>query len=212
MATTTNYGWTTPDDTALVKDGAAAIRTLGSSIDTSLNTALGTKKAGMVLLNTTSFSGVASQALTADTFTSAYENYLIILNITAATADAIIYMKMRKSGTDSSASYYQGAPAYTVSGGLTNYNINNTTAGFFINEVDNGTSAHYYTTTLFLNAPKLNTVTTHTFNTISVGSGGTIYGGAGGGVHAVTDTYDSVNIIATAGNITGKVNVYGFNF
>ena len=36
MATTTNYGWTTPDNTALVKDGASAIRTLGSSVDTSL--------------------------------------------------------------------------------------------------------------------------------------------------------------------------------
>lgn len=34
MATTTNYSWSTPDDTSLVKDGAAAIRTLGSSIDT----------------------------------------------------------------------------------------------------------------------------------------------------------------------------------
>jgi hypothetical protein len=34
MATTTNYSWTTPDDTALVKDGAAAIRSLGTSIDT----------------------------------------------------------------------------------------------------------------------------------------------------------------------------------
>jgi hypothetical protein len=34
MATTTNYNWSTPDDTSLVKDGAAAIRTLGSSIDT----------------------------------------------------------------------------------------------------------------------------------------------------------------------------------
>ena len=34
MATTTNYGWATPDDTALVKDGAAAIRTLGTSVDT----------------------------------------------------------------------------------------------------------------------------------------------------------------------------------
>lgn len=33
MATTTNYGWETPDDTDLVKDGAAAIRSLGSSID-----------------------------------------------------------------------------------------------------------------------------------------------------------------------------------
>ena len=35
MATTTNFGWETPDDTDLVKDGAAAMRTLGSSIDTS---------------------------------------------------------------------------------------------------------------------------------------------------------------------------------
>ena len=36
MATTTNFGWATPDDTSFVKDGAAAIRTLGSNIDTSL--------------------------------------------------------------------------------------------------------------------------------------------------------------------------------
>jgi hypothetical protein len=36
MATTTNFGWETPDDTDLVKDGALAIRTLGNSIDTSL--------------------------------------------------------------------------------------------------------------------------------------------------------------------------------
>jgi len=36
MATTTNYSWATPDDTDLVKDGAAAIRTLGSSADTTV--------------------------------------------------------------------------------------------------------------------------------------------------------------------------------
>ena len=35
MATTTNFGWETPDDTDLVKDGALAMRTLGNSIDTS---------------------------------------------------------------------------------------------------------------------------------------------------------------------------------
>jgi hypothetical protein len=34
MATTTNYGWGTPDDTDLVKDGALAIRDLGQDIDT----------------------------------------------------------------------------------------------------------------------------------------------------------------------------------
>jgi hypothetical protein len=36
MATTTNYSWSTPDDTDLVKDGASAIRTLGSSADTTV--------------------------------------------------------------------------------------------------------------------------------------------------------------------------------
>jgi hypothetical protein len=36
MANTTNFGWETPDNTDLVKDGALAIRTLGSAIDTSL--------------------------------------------------------------------------------------------------------------------------------------------------------------------------------
>ena len=41
MATTTNYGWTTPDDTALVKDGAAAIRSLGTAIDSTVFTNAG---------------------------------------------------------------------------------------------------------------------------------------------------------------------------
>lgn len=36
MATTTNFGWTTPDDTDLVKNGASAIRSLGSSVDSAL--------------------------------------------------------------------------------------------------------------------------------------------------------------------------------
>lgn len=35
MATTTNFGWETPDDTDLVKDGAAAIRTALNGVDTS---------------------------------------------------------------------------------------------------------------------------------------------------------------------------------
>jgi len=34
--TTTNFGWTIPSDTDLVKDGAAAMRTLGNNIDTSM--------------------------------------------------------------------------------------------------------------------------------------------------------------------------------
>lgn len=36
MATTSIFGWTTPDDTDLVKNGASAIRSLGSSVDSAL--------------------------------------------------------------------------------------------------------------------------------------------------------------------------------
>ena len=79
--TTTNYGFDIPQSTDLVKDGATAIATLGQDIDTAMNTALGTKKAGMVLLNTTSFSGVTSVSLPASTFTSTYTNYKILMKL-----------------------------------------------------------------------------------------------------------------------------------
>lgn len=37
MATSTTYGWEEPDDNDYVKDGAAAMRTLGNAIDTTVN-------------------------------------------------------------------------------------------------------------------------------------------------------------------------------
>ena len=40
MATTTNNGWTTPDDSQAFKLGANAMRTLGQAIDTSVGTGL----------------------------------------------------------------------------------------------------------------------------------------------------------------------------
>jgi hypothetical protein len=40
MATTTNNGWTTPNNSDPFKDGALAIRTLGNGIDTSVGTGL----------------------------------------------------------------------------------------------------------------------------------------------------------------------------
>jgi hypothetical protein len=69
MATTTNYSWSTPDDTALVKDGAAAIRTLGSSADTTVKALNPGTTAGDIDYYTTSTTkariaiGSAGQAL-----------------------------------------------------------------------------------------------------------------------------------------------------
>ena len=37
MANSPNYGWSEPDNTSFVKDGALAIRTLGDSADSTVN-------------------------------------------------------------------------------------------------------------------------------------------------------------------------------
>jgi hypothetical protein len=79
MATTTNYSWTTPDDTALVKDGAAAIRTLGSSADTTVKALNPGTTAGDVDYYTTSTAkarlaiGTAGQVLTVNSGATAPE-------------------------------------------------------------------------------------------------------------------------------------------
>jgi hypothetical protein len=66
MATTTNYGWDTPDDTDLVKDGALAIRDLGQDIDTSLyNKIYGATRqlaANSSYTNQTTFADIANGA------------------------------------------------------------------------------------------------------------------------------------------------------
>jgi hypothetical protein len=124
MATTTNYGWTTPDDTSLVKDGAAAIRTLGSAIDTSLvdlrggttgqilkkasNTQMdfewGAASSGLTVINTTSFSAVSSQSIN-DVFSATYASYKIITNITTSDAAPSLQFRLRVSGTDTTSGY-----------------------------------------------------------------------------------------------------------
>jgi hypothetical protein len=67
MPTTTNFGWTTPADTDLVKDGALAIRTLGNGIDTSMMDLKG-GTTGQVLSKTSNtdmdFSWIAVDPLT----------------------------------------------------------------------------------------------------------------------------------------------------
>ena len=80
MATTTNYSWTTPDDTALVKDGAAAIRTLGSSIDTTTKNLNPQTTTGAIAfrsatsnVNTSLAIGTAGQVLTVNSGATAPE-------------------------------------------------------------------------------------------------------------------------------------------
>lgn len=108
MATTTNYGWTTPDNTAYVKDGASAIRTLGSSIDTTVaSLGQGVKSykvdtaATLTLTSTTETSFFSAPSFT-PVASRLYEITVTIGQLTKTTAAGNMTIRLRKdsvSGT-----------------------------------------------------------------------------------------------------------------
>jgi hypothetical protein len=136
MATTTNYSWTTPDDTDLVKDGAAAIRTLGSSIDTSVKALSPGTTAGDIDYYTTSTAkarvgiGTAGQVLVVNSGATAPE---WVTPASAAPSSASATVTTQQSTT--SATYTDlttSGPAVTITTGtkclvILTANINNTT-------------------------------------------------------------------------------------
>jgi hypothetical protein len=206
--TTTNYGFDIPQSTDLVKDGATAIATLGQDIDTAMNTALGTKKAGMVLLNTTSFSGVASQAVNS-VFSSTYQNYRILINIASSTGDInAIGMKLRVSTTDTSTNYNS---VRVFSKGATPASAGEDILGtdeWFIGESDkdqNGASA------IAMDLFSPNEARSTNFQLSASTSDGEFYCHFICGIQSSSTQFDGFNIINSAGNTTGTIRVYGYN-
>jgi hypothetical protein len=205
MATTTpNYGWTVPTSTDLVKDGATAIETLGDAIDASMNTALGTKKAGMVLLNTTSFSAVASQSFN-NVFSATYDNYLILFSGNLSTI-ASLEFRLRVGGVDNSTanSYlrqFVRAENTVVSAGRVTSNIAKVGQGE--NNLRNS-----FELTIF--NPFQATATPFTSVT-NVSESSALIFDIYSSMHNVTSSFDGFTLIASSGTMTGSVSVYGYN-
>jgi hypothetical protein len=203
MATTTpNYGWAVPTSTDLVKDGATAIETLGDAIDASMNTALGTKKAGMVLLNTTSFSGVTSISLAADTFTTTYNVYQMLVNISSGSGDYSI--RLRAAGTDNTASNYRYATWFQATSGTSGNNGSSTGTTSFSQAFTAATDSNQV---FWIYNPKLAVPTGANFMNVN-GSAGSVALGAL--QHTTSTAFDSLTIF-NATNISGTIRVYGLN-
>jgi hypothetical protein len=102
MPTTTNNGWTIPADTDLVKDGAAAIRTLGQAIDTTLG--VYTPSAGaLTKISTQTVSNVSTISFN-NVFTSTYKNYRIVAS--DLLGSGFNTLRLRVSGADNTTSNY----------------------------------------------------------------------------------------------------------
>jgi hypothetical protein len=164
---------------------------------------------GLTLINTTSFSAVASQSIN-NVFTSTYENYKIIVNWTGS-VDSRFIMRMRASGTDNSASNYFNndismlSNGSTVSGG----NEGSISAGWI---GYNGASVETSHTEINIFSPQNSTRTTGwTAQSIRWGGAVSSYRILGCSL-SVTTSYDGFTLLSAgvgSPTITGVVSVYG---
>jgi hypothetical protein len=166
---------------------------------------------GLVHINTTSFSAVASQAVES-VFSSTYKNYLIVVNITAVSADASVFVKLRSNTTDASANYsYASTVATENTDTLANERAQGVTTGWAVSSLDAGSNqTGYYGFNLSLYNPFLVSVTTQINQQTNLTSVGNLRVVSGGGYHSNVASYNGINVIASSGNITGSIKIYGY--
>jgi len=203
MPTTTNNGWPTPADTDLVKNGADAIRDLGQAIDTTLGV-YSPVTSGLVKINTTSISAVSSISLPAATFNATYQNYHIIFQCDTTLA-CTFTMRLRVGGVDNSSAVYDFHADY-------------------LDTVFNNSSSNASQTSCTLGVTSASGSNNFSFNMnlynpfATKYTQGQLIGNISNRRLALTSFYfdtatsfDAVTIIASAGTITGRVSVYGYN-
>jgi hypothetical protein len=200
MATTTNYGWTTPDDSDPFRNGASAIRTLGSSADTTLFTALGGAYPGLRRIKTQTIpAGVTSQEVTG-AFSTTYDAYRIVLASVDASAVTANLIRFGAATTNYYASQYYDSFVATTNGIDRN---NNTVNGCYIGVTaqNDDTNVAFDVVNPFLT--KRTTVAGNYF--------GNVYTGFFGGTLADTTSYTSFTIAPATGTLTGgTITVYGY--
>ena len=203
MPNTTNNNWPTPADTDLVKNGADAIRDLGDAIDTTLGVYA---DPGLVLLNTTSFSGVSSQSVN-DVFSATYQSYLVQADLINVSTANNVSIRMRVSGADNSTSNYR--KQYIIAGGSTVIGSRSANQTSW-NAIMIATNAYESLNVIEIHYP-FETKNTEAYAKFISSPRGDIelqYMTAG---FNGTTSFTGFTLIADAGTITGTVRVYGYN-
>ena len=205
MATTTNYSWTTPDNTAYVKDGASAIRTLGSSVDTTLFSVTNGANVGVQLVSSTTFSASSSYILS-NVFTSKYSNYRIVCNYTNSANSPDLLIRLTASGTPlGNGNYASSVLRLRSDAGATVSQV--TTNGFYLGGGSNTQIAGGFVMDLM--NPQ---AAERTFATAQHSAREDValnYGYLCNGQTQNTTSYDGINFIPSAGTVTGTMRIYG---
>jgi hypothetical protein len=199
MATTTNYSWSTPDNTAYVKDGASAIRTLGSAVDTTLYTALGGTYPGLRLIKKQTIGTGVSSVTVTNAFSATYQNYKIIVvgGSGSATSNLILTLDGATTG------YYESLIFATYAGGgATNAPVNNGSSWAYAGDGN----SNCLTMNVDILEPFAAEITRLNGSYVTAASAGHF-----SGYQSTASSYSAFSITPTSGTLTGgTIYVYGY--
>jgi hypothetical protein len=153
---------------------------------------------GLTLINTTSFSGVTSFSLPADTFTTTYTNYRIFLSNLSNSTGSTTYWRMRAAGSDATGTDYAGNWWYWLNTSGNGFYSTSTNAPQLF---DNANFA-----VIDISQPK---VAVPTKLVMMAESNAAFF--MAQGYHGLSTSYDSLTFIRTSGTTTGTCSVYGYN-
>jgi hypothetical protein len=167
---------------------------------------------GLTLINTTSFSAVASQSIN-DVFSATYTNYKIIVNAKSSSANAVTFsFRFRVAGADDSTSNYR-AVGIGRRGGSTTVSIDNPGTSTTLLELPALSGVHENLLQFEINNPfsaKTKGLTGTNFGVGGDGSTGNAVYVFGGGFFTTT-SFTGFSLIPGSGTMTGSISTYGFN-
>jgi hypothetical protein len=162
---------------------------------------------GLVLINTTSFSGVSSQSVN-DVFSATYDNYMIKLNNCVSSGNTFLNLRFRVSGSDESGSQYFGQQLFA--GGTSTSAFRSSSATSWL-EVARLETTYQNIGTINIYNPFATKVTTGETVVMTAGAAVGIDSAYWTRGLNTTTSYTGFSLLVASGNMTGSVSVYGFN-
>jgi len=177
---------------------AAAAAGLRMVVPTSV--AVGSGSGSVDANGAVTFSGASSVSLNG-CFSSTYQNYKIVLNISASGTSNDLQMRFRVSGTDATTNYNRYGIAVNSAGSTVNYGSGTGQAFFYVNQtsnIDTGAEFNLYS--------PFEAIATRIVATSSGGTSPVFMGGR----HTTASSYDGFTLYPDTSTVTGTVRVYGY--
>lgn len=168
---------------------------------------------GLVYVGEFTASGTSRALVCDNVFTSTYSNYRIVISLRSTqNTNGCFFQYLDTSGTLVATNYYSGVYGQDFTTGATGFTgVLNSTTSVPIGWIPNSSTSNLCASIDVCNPRDAAVVTNVMGNHTSIASGASFFGGA---IYSMTTTASAFRGLrfdnSNAGNLTGKVTVYGY--